>query len=140
MVRPVSLTGFTVFPPDGTATPISGTGPATPSSTILDLSLTGDELDGPLALATSEADTSSVLRTSAVGPVLVPAGDSTLRDTTNGFGFGFGLGLTLDAGRWTLDAGRWTLARSWPSPRSRSRIRAAPRPPRRAPASSSPAP
>lgn len=92
-----SLTGFTVIPPDGTAPPISGAGPATPSSTILDLSLTGDALDGPLALTTSEPDTSSALSTSAVGPVLVPAGDYTMRDTTNGFD----TDLTLDAGAFT---------------------------------------
>ena len=89
-----SLTGLSIVPADGTMTPVSGAGPALPSATVLDLSLTGSALDGPLSLTTAELDTSVAIGASAFGPVLLPAGDYTLDDTTNGFK----TDLTLDAG------------------------------------------
>ena len=89
-----SITGLTVVPADGTATPVSGAGPALPSGTVLDLSLSGAELDDSLALTTNAPDSSVAVGASTLGPVVLPAGDYTLSDTTNGFN----TDLTLTAG------------------------------------------
>ncbi len=89
-----ALTGLSVVPADGTTTPVSGAGPALPASAVLDLSLTGNQLDGPLLFTTAEPDTSVAIGASVLGPVLLAAGDYTLDDTTNGFN----TDLTLEAG------------------------------------------